>query len=101
MTKKSNKSQAIYKKRRVNENNTEIIKLRIHIIDFLDFNSTISTKTRLMAIWKNRELDVKNKTDTKRKIFFILLIYLMTQMTFVTMDIRKKCPVLFSSSLSV
>jgi hypothetical protein len=60
----------------VNENNIQIIELRIHIIDFLDFKSTTLTKKKAYTnLEKHRELDVENKKDTKRKRLFILLIY--------------------------
>ncbi len=59
----------------MNENNIQIIELRIHIIDFLDFKSTTLTKMAYTNLEKHRELDVENKKDTKRKRLFILLIY--------------------------
>ncbi len=53
----------------------QIIELRIHIIDFLDFKSTTLKKKAYTNLEKHREPDVENKKDTKRKRLFILLIY--------------------------
>ncbi len=49
----------------MNENNIQIIELKVHIIDLLDFKSTTSTRnSHTQSSKKHRELDVENKKDT-------------------------------------
>ncbi len=60
ITTKDRKNQAIYKERRANKNNIQMIELRINIFDLLDFKSTTLTEKKA---YTNLE-----KRRTRRKV---------------------------------